>query len=32
MFQDDTIEIWLDIVPAEEKFYPESVAEDASSD
>ncbi len=32
MFQDDTIEMKLDIVPADEKFYPETVAEDASND
>jgi uncharacterized hydrophobic protein (TIGR00271 family) len=31
MFQDDTIEMKLDIVPAEEKFYPETGSEDASS-
>ena len=32
MFQDDTIEIKLDIVPAEEKFYPETGSEDRSAD
>ena len=32
MLQDDTIEIRLDIVPAEERFYPETGSEDGSAD